>query len=65
MHVFEATDLRHVGQQLDATEHIEVQAYDRKELDALLRDGEIVDGKTIAALLWWQRYGHTADDRRA
>jgi ADP-ribose pyrophosphatase len=55
MHAFLATDLEHVGQQLEAVEQIEPVALEPSEVLAMIRDGRIQDGKTIATLL----YHHT------
>lgn len=53
MHVFLATGLRPSAQDLDATERIEVFPTEVEEARAMIRDGRIEDGKTIAALLYW------------
>ena len=37
-------------------ERIETRWYKKKELDKLIRDGEIEDGKTLIAFLLWRRY---------
>lgn len=50
MHVFEAHDLRFVGQQLEADEDIEVELVPIAEVRRRLRAGEIVDMKTLAVL---------------
>jgi ADP-ribose pyrophosphatase len=57
MHAFVATDLTHVGQQLEATEKIEVEILPMDEVLAMIRDGRIVDGKTIATLLHYHAFG--------
>jgi ADP-ribose pyrophosphatase len=49
--VFEAADLEAVGQHLDPGERIEVQVVTRAEALAMIDDGRIRDGKTIAAIL--------------
>jgi len=56
--LFAAHDLRHVGAQLDAGEHLEV--FPARMEDALewVRDGIITDTKTTFALLWWDRWGN-------
>lgn len=56
MHAFLATRLSHVGQQLEATEQIEVELLPRPEVMAMCRDGRIKDGKTLAALLYYDRF---------
>ncbi len=55
MYAFRARGLRHVGQRLEATEQIEVEARPLAEVLEMIRRGEIRDGKTIATVLW-----HTA-----
>jgi hypothetical protein len=37
-------------------ERIETQWFAPAEVDAMIEAGKIVDGKTIAAFLAWQRY---------
>ena len=51
MHAFVATDLRPGPQRLDATESIETLELPYDDALALVRDGTIEDGKTIALLL--------------
>jgi ADP-ribose pyrophosphatase len=50
---FVATDLEVTAQRLDATEHIDVEAVDVATFREMLRDGRIVDGKTLACGLYW------------
>ncbi|MHC5111329.1 MAG: NUDIX hydrolase [Planctomycetota bacterium] len=50
MECFTASDLAHVGQDLEAGEQIEVELVDPSRLQEMLRGGELHDGKTIAAL---------------
>src|SRR5690606_9364977 len=52
MYAFRARGLRHVGQRLEATERIEVEARPLPEVLEMIRRGEIRDGKTIATVLW-------------
>lgn len=54
MHVFLATRLVHVGQQLEAGEDIELLPVPVDEVMMMIADGRIRDGKTIAALTLWQ-----------
>jgi ADP-ribose pyrophosphatase len=56
MCAFVATDLSEVGQRLEATEQIEVARLARPEVMALAASGEIRDGKTLATLLFWDRF---------
>jgi ADP-ribose pyrophosphatase len=53
--VFLATELTHVGAQLDEGEFLEVVAMTENELLGAFDAGELTDGKTIAALFMWQR----------
>ncbi len=53
MRVFVAEELRSVGQKLEPGERIEVEVIARTEVMAMIGDGRIRDGKTIAALLLW------------
>ena len=55
MHVFAASDLEHVGQDLDEGEDIEVDIVTVDETMAMIDDGRIRDGKTIASLAMWLR----------
>ena len=56
MHAFVATGLSQVGQQLEATEKIEVHTRSFDEALAMIRDGQIVDGKSIATLLFYHAF---------
>jgi ADP-ribose pyrophosphatase len=55
MHAYAAEDLSHVGQRLEAGEDIHVQVTPTAEALRMTRDGRLRDGKSIAALLLWQR----------
>ena len=57
MRVFVAEDLRFVGQRLEPGEQIQVEIVARAEALAMIDDGRIRDGKTIAGLLMWARGG--------
>jgi ADP-ribose pyrophosphatase len=50
MHPYVATGLRHVGQDLELDEEIEVVLLSRTRVFEALCDGTIVDGKTLAVL---------------
>jgi ADP-ribose pyrophosphatase len=52
MHAFLATGLTEVGQQLEATEQIEVELIEHRKVMRMIEAGEIEDGKTIATLLY-------------
>jgi ADP-ribose pyrophosphatase len=53
--VFLAADLTHVGARLDEGEFLDVVTMSEAELLAAFDRGEFTDGKSIAALFWWQR----------
>ena len=48
--MFVATDLTHVGAQLDEGEFLDVVLMTEDELLAAFDRGEVTDGKTVAAL---------------
>lgn len=52
MHVYLAQNLRHVGQNLDETEKIEVEVVTAAQALAMVKGGQVQDGKTIASLLY-------------
>ena len=56
MHVYVAKDLTHVGQRLEATEQIRVELRRWPDVLEMVRTGEIVDGKTIAGILFYERF---------
>ncbi len=56
MWAFVATGLTHVGQDLDESEQITVEAVAYNQSMQMIRDGQIVDGKTIATLLYYDRF---------
>lgn len=58
MHVFIATELTLQSAQLDQGEQIEVAPMTLSEAVHCIRTGEIVDSKTIAALLTYERFFH-------
>jgi ADP-ribose pyrophosphatase len=53
MRVYAAEDLEPVGQKLEPGENLVVEVIARSEVMAMIGDGRIRDGKTIAALLLW------------
>ena len=57
MHAFVATDLERHAPRLEPSERIETELVELPELEAMIADGRIVDGKTIAVLLYWLRFG--------
>ena len=54
MHVFEARGLLPVPQRLEVGEQIEVVLRSEAELEAMVRSGTMVDGKTIGAFTLWK-----------
>jgi ADP-ribose pyrophosphatase len=61
MHVFAASELTHIGQCLDEGEHLTVESVSIDDARAMIVNGEINDGKTIAAFwLWLAHMGRTA-----
>lgn len=65
MHVFLATELTPGPQQLEATEHIDLELAPLERLLRAVSEGEIEDGKTIAALLYYQSFRGPAVSRRS
>ena len=53
LRAYVATDLTKTRQNLDAGEEIEVEKVPLVEALAMIRNGRIVDGKTIVTLLRW------------
>ena len=60
MHVFVAQELSFIGQRLEPHEQIEAHDFGWSEALAMIDNGEIRDGKTIAGLLMFDRRGHEA-----
>jgi ADP-ribose pyrophosphatase len=62
IHLYGARGLTHVGNRLDEGEHL--VTFEAKIADALewVRDGIITDSKTAFGLLWWDKWGKSADD---
>lgn len=56
IHAFVAEDLAFVGQNLEPGEEIDVSELARGEVLAMIADGRIRDGKTIAAVLMWDHF---------
>lgn len=63
MHVFVAEQLTPGSQRLEPGEQIEVHIIERNEALRMAMDGTLIDGKSIAALLMWdrQRTAHAQD----
>lgn len=53
MHLYLATDLKFVGAKPEDYEIIEVKKLSRDEIIQLIKSGEIIDGKTLASLLYY------------
>ena len=50
-------------QHLDEDEVIEVEAWELKDLEALIYEGKITDGKTIAAIMAYGRKYRSVDKK--
>ncbi len=61
MYAFVGRDLAHVGQHLDENERITVEVIPLDKTMDMVRDHTIGDGKTIAALLYYGRFGAPQD----
>lgn len=57
MHVFVARGLKHVGQKLEPYESLTVHRFSPGDLLGMIERGEVLDGKTILALLLAVRKG--------
>jgi len=56
MYAYAAYDLQPVEQQLEDYEEIEVRPTPFDSAVQMIREGRIVDGKTIATLLWYEKF---------
>lgn len=56
MYAFVARGLSEVGQQLEATEQIDVEVLTHDEVLRLVQAGEVRDGKTLATLLYYEAF---------
>lgn len=54
IHLFIAGRLVPISQRLEEGEHITVEAYSLEECLQKIRTGEIIDGKTVLGILWYQ-----------
>lgn len=61
MHAFLATDLRAVGQALEADESITVHPLPARKVMDMISRGDILDGKSILTLLWAASNGLLSD----
>jgi len=57
MYAFVAKGLHHVGQDLDDTEKITVHPLPFKEILKMIKEGTIIDAKTITTILYYQQFG--------
>ncbi|MEM9372073.1 MAG: NUDIX hydrolase [Planctomycetota bacterium] len=57
MHVFVARELTHVGQRLEVYESLTVHRFSAAELLDMVERGDLIDGKTVLALLMAERRG--------
>lgn len=66
MHLVEASDLSRAAAEPEADERIEVGEFTRSQIDKLLREKKIVDGKTLTGLLWarWNRETGKAQSKK-
>lgn len=53
MHLYLATDLQAGEPQPDDDEFVDCLTFDRSTLSRMIRDGALVDAKTLVGLLWW------------
>lgn len=54
--IFLARDLKKSKQNLDENEFVEVEAYSLDELLVMIREGKIMDSKTVAAILAYKEF---------
>ena len=64
MHLVEARDLTLVEASPEDDERIEVAEFSKIQLNSLLRDNKIADGKTLVGLLWDRWTGRVANANR-
>ncbi len=57
IHLFMATDLARGSTDPDEDEFMEVLTRPLSEVRRMIRDGEIIDGKSLSALLWFDAFG--------
>jgi ADP-ribose pyrophosphatase len=59
MHVYVATGLTEVGQKLEADENLTIERYSFDKLNEMIRDGRIVDAKTmVGVMLAYDRFSN-------
>lgn len=54
--IFYAKDLEFVGQNLDEDENLEVVEMPLEEAMSMIKSGEIMDGKTISSILFYDKF---------
>ena len=54
IYVYMASDLTFVGQHLDADEYLNVKTYTAEEVEKMIKDNELQDGKSIIAYELWK-----------
>ena len=57
IHLFLAAGLSHGETNLDDDEFVEVIAVPRSEVMAMIQDGQIIDAKSVSALLFYNTFG--------
>ena len=64
MHLVEALDLKLSKASPEEDERIEVGEFSKKQIDKLLREKKVIDGKTLVGLLWGRRSGAVSKANR-
>ncbi|MEX0777880.1 MAG: NUDIX hydrolase [Phycisphaeraceae bacterium] len=59
LHAYVARELKEVGQDLDEGEEISIHPLTMEQALAMIADGTIHDAKTMATLLFYERFGMT------
>jgi len=54
IYIYKAENLEYVGQHLDENEHLNVEFYTLDELVEMVSSGEIIDAKTIIAIMMYK-----------
>ncbi|MCR5066567.1 MAG: NUDIX hydrolase [Erysipelotrichaceae bacterium] len=59
IYLYLATDLTFVGQHLDSDEYLSVKTFSTEEIEQMIADNKLNDGKSVLAyLLWKERFKH-------
>ena len=56
MYLFVAEDLKEGKSNLDSDEELEAREFSEAEVERMIRQGKIIDGKTILGFLFYQKY---------